>query len=226
MAKTKQTARKVDPPVRQQGMEPAVVAPPAPQEEEEDQAGVEEVEVVQPGEQVTTKQNPVDSTREQVTTEQNPVDTTAQPGTSTAPAPGTSASTGAAAEVLIYMSKCQGFARTWFEEVVEKQEQAYRDLIASLVGLVEEKSKDKDLKVGIVGFTDQEVQNVLGSISDTSGKYIDTVDRDKVEVEKEEEQIEKKRFKESKKTVEQQTALDEYYNAAQDLCHSQAVYMA
>ena len=62
MAKTKQTARKVDQPVRQEGMEPAVIAPPAPQEEEEVQAGAEEVEVAQPGEQVTTEQNPVDPT--------------------------------------------------------------------------------------------------------------------------------------------------------------------
>ena len=117
MAKTKQTARKVDPPVRQEGMEPAVVAPPAPQEEEEVQAGAEEVEVVQPGEQVTT--------------EQNPVDPTDQPGTSTGLTPRSSASTGTAPEALIYMNKCQGFAKTWFEEVVEKQEQAYRDLIAN-----------------------------------------------------------------------------------------------
>ena len=186
MAKTKQTARKVDQPVRQQGMEPAVVAPPAPQEDEGDQAGVEEVEV-QPGEQVPAEQDPAEPTGEQVTTEENPVDPTDQPGTSTAPAPDTSASTGAASEVLIYMNKCQGFAKSWFEEVVEKQEQAYRDLIASLVSLVEEKSKERDLKLGIVGFTDQEVQNVLGSISDMSGKYIDTVDQDQVEVEKEEE---------------------------------------
>ena len=212
MAKTKQTARKVDPPVRQEGMEPAVVAPPASQEGEEVQAGAEEVEVVQPGEQVTT--------------EQNPVDPTDQPGTSTAPAPGTSASTGTASEVLIYMNKCQGFAKTWFEEIVEKQEQAYCDLIASLVSRVEENSKEKDLKVGIVGFTEQEIKNVLGSISDTSGKYIDTVDRSQVEVEKEEEQITRKRFTESKKASEQQKALDEYYDAAKDLCHSQAVYMA
>ena len=75
--------------------------------------------------------------------------------------------------------------KTWFEEVVEKQEQAYRDLIASLVSLVEEQSKAKDLKIGIVGFSDQEIDNVLESISDTSGKYIDTVDRFHVEVSKE-----------------------------------------
>ena len=219
MAKTKQTARKVDQPVRQQGMEPAVVAPPAPQEDEGDQAGAEEVEV-QPGEQVPAEQNPAEPTGEQVTTEENPVDPTDQPGTSTAPAPDTSASTGAASEVLIYMNRCEGFAKTWFEEVVEKQEQAYRDLIASLVSLVEEKSKERDLKLGIVGFTDQEVQNVLGSISDTSGKYIDTVDWNQVEVEKEEEQIERK------EASVQQKALDEYYDTAKDLCHSQAVYMA
>ena len=205
---------KVDQPARQEGMEPAVVAPSAPQEEEEAKAGAEEVEVAQPGEQVTTKQNPVDPT--------------GQPGTSTAPTPSTSTSTstGTAPEVLIYMNKCQGFAKTWFEEVVEKQEQAYRDLIASLVGLVEEQSKAKDLKVGIVGFTDQEVNNVLKSISDMSGRYINTVDRLQVEVSKEEEKIARKRFTESKKASEQQKALDEYYDAAKDLCHSQAVYMA
>ena len=139
-------------------MEPAVLAPPAsqheevPQEGEEVQVGAEEVEVTQPGEQVTT--------------EQDPVDPTGQPGTSTAPTPGTSASTGAA-KTTIYMNKCQGFAKVWFEEVVEKKEQAYCDLIASLVGLAEEQSKVKDLKIGIVGFGDQEVDNVLESISDT-----------------------------------------------------------
>ena len=63
------------------------------------------------------------------------------------------------------MNKCQGFAKRWFKEIVEKKEQAYRDLIASLVGLVEEQSKTKDLKVGVVGFSDQEVDNVLESIS-------------------------------------------------------------
>ena len=225
MAKTKQTARKVDQPERQQGMDLAVVAPPAPHEDEGDQVGAEEVEV-QPGEQVPAEQDPAEPTGEQVTTEENPVDPTVQPGTSTAPAPNTSASTGAASKVLIYMNKCQGFAKTWFEEVVEKQEQAYRDLIASLVSLVEEKSKERDLKVGIVGFTDKEVQNVLGSISDMSGKYIDTVDWDQVDVEKEEEQIERKRFTKIKEASEQQKALDEYYDAAKDLCHSQAVYMA
>ena len=145
MARTKQTARgaKVNQPGRQEGMEPAVLAPPAPQheevpqEEEEAQAGAEEVEVVQP--------------EEQVTTEQDPVDPAGQPGTSTAPTPGTSASTGAA-ETTIYMNKCQGFAKTWFEEVVEKKEQAYHDLIASLVGLAEEQSKVKDLKIGYSRF--------------------------------------------------------------------------
>ena len=198
-------------------MEPAVLAPPAPQhkevpqEEEEVQVGAEEVEVAQPGEQVTT--------------EQDPVDPTGQPGTSMAPTPGTSASTGAA-ETTIYMNKCQGFAKIWFKEVVEKKEQAYRDLIASLVGLAEEQSKVKDLKIGIVGFSDQEVDNVLESISDTSGKYIDTVGRLQVEVSKEEEEITRKRFTESKKASEQQKALDEYYDAAKDLCQSQALYMA
>ena len=106
------------------------------------------------------------------------------------------------------------------------KEQAYRDLIASLVGLVEEQSKVKDLKIGIVGFSDQEIDNVLESISDTSGKYIDTVDHFKVEVSKEEEEITRKRFMESKKASQEQKALDEYYDAVKDLCHSQAVYMA
>ena len=124
------------------------------------------------------------------------------------------------------MNKCQGFAKTWFEEVVEKKEQAYRDLIASLVGLAEEQSKVKDLKIGIVGFSDQEVDNVLESISDTSGKYIDTVGRLQVEVSKEEEEITRKRFTESKKASEQQKALNEYYDAAKDLCQSQVLYMA
>ena len=110
-------------------MEPAVIDPQAPQQGEapEDEAGAqegaEEVEVVQP--------------EEQVTAEQDPKDPAPQPGTSTSKTPATSASTGAA-DVLAYMNKCQGFAKTWFEEVVEKKEQAYRDLIAGLVGLIEE----------------------------------------------------------------------------------------
>ena len=222
MARTKQTARgaKASQPTRQVGMEPAVLEPAVVQEEEVPQeeaetqaegAEVKEVEVTQPEEQVTAMQGPVDP---------------AQPGTSTGPTPHTSASTGTARDVLIYMNKCQGFAKIWFQEVVEKQEQAYRDLIASLVGLVEEQSEAKDLKIGIVGFTDQEVQNVLKSISDTSGKYIDSVDKFQVEVSKEEEEITRKRFTESKKATEQQKALDEYYDAAKDLCHSQAIYMA
>ena len=79
MAKTKQTARRVDQPARQEGMEPAVIAPAAaqqeevPQEGEEVQVGAEEVEVVQPEEQVTDMQGPVDPA--------------GQPGTSTAPTP-------------------------------------------------------------------------------------------------------------------------------------------
>ena len=175
MAKTKQTARKVDQPVRQAGMEPAVLAPLAPQQEgvphkeEGAQAGAEEVEVVQP--------------EEQVTTEQDPADPTGQPGISTAPTPGT-------------------------------------------IGLVEEQSKIKDLKLGIVGFSDQDVDSVLESISDMSGKYIDTVDRLQVEVSKEEEEITRKRFTESKKASQEQKALDEYYDVTKDLCQSQALYMA
>ena len=67
---------------------------------------------------------------------------------------------------------------------------------------------------------------MLESISDMSGKYIDSEDHLQVEVSKEEEEITRKRFTESKKASEAQRALDEYYNAAKDLCHSQAVYMA
>ena len=106
MAKTKQTARKVDQPARQEGMEPAVLAPQAPQHEEEPQgeegaqAGAEEIEVVEP--------------EGQVTAEQDPADPAPQPGTSTSTTPATSASTGTA-DVLVYMNKCQGFAKTWFE---------------------------------------------------------------------------------------------------------------
>ena len=67
---------------------------------------------------------------------------------------------------------------------------------------------------------------MLESISDLSGKYIDSVDRHQVEVSKEEEEITRKRFTEGKKASEVQKALNEYYDAANDLCHSQAVYMA
>ena len=198
-------------------MEAAVLAPPAPQqeevpqEEEGAQEGAKEVEVVQPDEQVMA--------------EQDPKDPAVPPAPSTSKAPTASASTGAA-KVLVYMNKCQGFAKTWFEEVVEKKEQAYRDLIASLVGLIEEQSKVKDLKLGFVGFSNQEVDNVLGSISDMSGKYIDSVDHHQVEVSKEEEEITRKIFTGGKKASEVQDALDDYYDAAKDLCHYQAVYMA
>ena len=192
-------------------MEPAVIAPPVAQEEERAQEGAEEVEVLQP--------------EEQVATEQDPADPAGQPGSSTDPTPGTSASTGAA-EIVAYMNKCQGLAKTWIEEVVEKKEQAYHDLIDGLVNLVEEQSKIKDLKVGVVGLSDEDIDSVLESIPDMSGKYIDTIGRLQVEVLKEEEEITRKRFTESKKASEQQKALNEYYDAVKDLCHSQAVYMA
>ena len=214
-------------------MEQAVLAPAAPQHEEvppeekeaqegaeeeiqvgtekEAQTGAEEVEVVEP--------------EEQVTTEQDPVDPAGQPSTSMATTTLPSASS-VTAQVRKYMDKCQGFAKTWFEKVVEKKEQAYRDLITSLVGQVEEQCKTKDLKIGIVGFSRQEVDNVLESISDTSGKYIDTVGCLQVEVSKEEVEIKRKRFTESKQASQEQKALDEYYDAARDLCHSQKVYMA
>ena len=221
MAKTKQTARKVDQPGRQAGMEPAVLEPQheeVPEEEEVAQGeaqegaqkGTEEVEVVQPDEQVTG--------------EQDPIDPAAQPGPSTSTAPVVSASTGTL-DVVAYMNKCQELARVWFEEVVKKKEVAYRDLIASLVSLVEEQSKTKDLQIGLVGFSGQQVVSVLESISDTSGKYIDSIDRFQLEVSKEEEEITRKRFTESKKASAAQKALDEYYDAAKDLCQAQAMYM-
>ena len=59
-----------------------------------------------------------------------------------------------------------------------------------------------------------------------SGKYIDTVGHLQVEVSKEEEEIMRKRFMDSKKASQEQKALDEYYDAAKDLCQSQALYMA
>ena len=123
------------------------------------------------------------------------------------------------------MNKCQELARVWFEEVVEKKEVAYHDLIASLVSLVEEQSKTKDLQIGIAGFSDQQVVNVLESISDTSGKYIDSIDHFQLEVSKEEDEITRKRFTESKKASAAQKALDKYYDAAKDLCQAQAMYM-
>ena len=91
---------------------------------------------------------------------------------------------------------------------------AYCDLIASLVSLVEEQSKAKDLQVGLAGFSDQQVVNVLESIADTSGKYLDSIDHFQLEVSKEEEEITRKRFTESKKASATQKALDEYYDAA------------
>ena len=173
--------------------------------------GTEDIEVVDP--------------EKQVTAELGQGDPEAQPSTSKAPTAPPSASV-VSAEVKKYMEKSQGFAKTWFEQVVEKKEQAYRDLIASLVDQVEEQSRSKDLKIGIVGFSKKEVDMVLESIDDTSGKYLDKVGRLQMEVSKEEESIEWRRFTKSKKASEEQNALDEYYDAAKDLCHSQKVYMA
>ena len=101
------------------------------------QEGTEEVEAVPPGDEVTG--------------EQDPVDPTAQPAPSTSTAPVGSASTGTLS-VVAYMSKCQDLAKVWFKEVVNKKEVAYRDLIASLVSLVEEQSKAKDLQFRLSWF--------------------------------------------------------------------------
>ena len=219
MARTKQTARgaKSGQPTRQEGMEPVVVEQQqeevqvdegeAQQEAEEGaQKEAEEGEEVPPGDEVTGEQDPVDPT----------------PGTSTAPAG--SADTGPLS-VVAYMNKCQDLAKVWFEEVVEKKEVAYRDLIASLVSLVERQSKTKDLQVGLVGFSEQQVIEVLDSIADTSGKYIDSISQSRVEVSKEEEEMTRKRFMESKKASAAQKALDEYYDTTRNLCDSQAAYM-
>ena len=46
-----------------------------------------------------------------------------------------------------------------------------------------------------------------------------------MEVSKEEEEITRKRFTESKKASATQRALEEYYDAARNLCDSQAAYM-
>ena len=217
MAKTKQTARKIDQPTRQPGMEPAVLEVPEQEEvaqgevaQEEAQEGPREVVEEQPGEEVTG--------------EQDPVDPTAQPTPSTSQAPTGSAGTGTLS-VVAYMSKCQGFAKVWFEEVVEKKEVAYRELIASLLSLVEEQGKAKDLQLGLADFGEQEVVNVLESIADTSGKYMGDIDRFQLEVSKEEEGIKRKRFTETKKASATQKALDDYYDAARTLCDSQAAYM-
>ena len=227
MARTKQTARgaKSNQPGRQAGMEQAVLAPAAPQQEEAPPGEVEAQEGAEEEVQAGTEDIEVVDPEEQVTAEQGPGDPAVQPSTSKAPTTPPSASV-VSAEVRKYMEKCQGFAKTWFEEVVEKKEQAYRDLIASLVSQVEEQCKIKDLKIGIVGFSREEVDRVLESIDDTSGKYIDNVGRLQMEVSKEEEAIQWKRFTKGKEASQEQRALDEYYDAAKDLCHSQKVYMA
>ena len=217
MAKTKQTARKVDQPVRQAGMEQAVLG----QQQEE---VPEEEDVAQEGAREGTEEAEGVQPEEEVTGEQDPVDPTAQPAPSTSKDPAGSASTGTLS-VVAYMSKCQDLAKVWFEEVVNKKEVAYCDLIDSLVSLVEGQSKAKDLQVGLAGFSDQEVVNVLESIADTSGKYIDSIEKFQLEVSKEEEEITRKRFTEGKKASATQKALDDYYDAARDLCDSQAAYM-
>ena len=226
MARTKQTARgaKSSQPTRQAGMEPAVVEQQQEEVQVDEGAAQQEVEGAQKGAEEGAQKGAKEGEEvppgEEVTGEQDPVDPT--PGTSTAPAG--SAVTGPLS-VVAYMSKCQDLAKVWFEEVVEKKEVAYRDLIASLVSLVERQSKTKDLQVGLAGFSEQQVVEVLDSIADTSGKYIDSINQFHVEVSKEEEEITRKRFTESKKASAAQKALDEYYDAARNLCDSQAAYM-
>ena len=91
MARTKQTARKVDQPAGQEGMEAAVLGQQQEEvpkvedvaqegTEEGAQKGAEEGEGVPPGDEVTG--------------EQGPVDPAAQPAPSTSTAPAGSASTG------------------------------------------------------------------------------------------------------------------------------------
>ena len=215
MAKTKQTARKMDVQPRQEGLEAAVVVPPTHQEGEDIQEQEAE-ETVGTGEQPS---------QEQVDTSKYPEDPTGPLEASAAPIPSTSAGTGTA-EITTYMTKCQGFAKTWIEEVVEKKEQAYRDLIAGLIGLVREQNKVRDLKVGVDNLDEGDIKAVLDSIPDMSGKYVDDIGRTQVEVYKEQEEITRKRFTEQKKATEQQAALNEYYQAAKDLCQSQKIFMA
>ena len=99
------------------------------------------------------------------------------------------------------------------------------ELISSLLDLVKEQDKIRDLKVEVADLSDEDIDAVNESIPDTSGKYIKFIGHYQVEVEKEEEDINRKRLTEKKKDSPVQTALDEYYAAAKDLCHSQAVYM-
>ena len=99
------------------------------------------------------------------------------------------------------------------------------ELIDSLIDLVKEQDKIRDLKVEVANLSDEDIDAVIESIPDTSGKYIKFIGHYQVEVEKEEEDIDRKRLTEKKKHNEIQTALDEYYAAAKDLCDSQAVYM-
>ena len=228
MARTKQTARgsKSSQPARQEGMEAAVIEQQQEEvqvDEDVAQEGAEEraQKETEQGEGVPTGE---ELTGEQVTGEQGPVDPTAQPTPSTSTAPAGGASTGTLS-VVAYMSKCQELAKVWFDQVVKKKEVAYRDLIASLVSLVEGQSKAKDLQVGLAGSSEQQVLGVLESIADMSGKYIDSISHYQVEVSKEEEEITRKRFTEGKKASAVQTALDDYYDAAKDLCHSQVAYM-
>ena len=110
--------------------------------------------------------------------------------------------------------------------LLRKRSRHICDLIASLVSQVEDQCKIRDLKLNLVGFSAQKVEDVLDSISDTSGKYIDKIGRLHVEISKEEEEIVRKRFTTTKQNSDEQKALDEYYSAAMDLCQSQQWYMA
>ena len=123
------------------------------------------------------------------------------------------------------MSKWQEYTKTWIDEVPDKQEQAYRNLIASLIDLIKEQDEVRDLKVGVEELGDEDIDTIIGSIPDMSGKYIKLIGKYQVEVSKEEEETGRMRLSAKKKDDKVQHALNEYFNSAKDLCQYQAIYM-
>ena len=127
--------------------------------------------------------------------------------------PSTSTSTGADEPTdKVYTSKWQEYTKTWLEEVPEKQEVAYKSLIEKLLALVQ--GQGKDLKVGVDDLGDDDIESIIYSIPDTSGKYIKMIGKFQFSVTKEEEETSRKRLMKVKKDDKVQRAMTEYFDAA------------
>ena len=81
------------------------------------------------------------------------------------------------------------------------------------------------IKIGnphIKGLEKSDGTAVLASIADKSGKFLSEADKCTVHVSKEDETITKKPVVDSQ---EARKSISEYYQAAQDLCQAQAIFM-